>query len=95
MSEEIDPLYDKLRHATNELNRKVRNGEALDGDDLINVRDDLTFVYSHFNIKVNQLEREKVQRNPNATRAFWILLPTGVAGLLGWIGYLIGASGGG
>ena len=95
MADETDPLKERLEHARRELNEKIRRGEALDGDDLVGVRDDLNFVYGHFRNQIIKLDRIKVTKNPNVVKAFWILLPTGAGTLIAYIGYVVGQAGGG
>lgn len=95
MAEETDPLKERLDTARGDLDRKYRAGQEPTLNDLVEIRDDLGFVYSHMRNQIIKLDRIKVTRNPNVTRAFWILLPTGAATAIGFIGYLFGQAGGG
>lgn len=99
-----DPLEARLLHARNQLEKKVRAGEALEGDDLVDVRDDVVFVYQHLDNTLLKLEREsrarddaldlkKMNRNPTITKIIWILLPTLTTGLLAFMGYVLGQGG--
>jgi hypothetical protein len=100
-----DPLEARLLHARNQLDRKVRAGEPLEGDDLVDVRDDVVFVYQHLDntlLKIENdskardadLDAKKMNKSPNLIKALWILLPTLTAGLFAFIGYVWNQGGG-
>jgi hypothetical protein len=89
VEDQVDPLKDRLEHARNELNRKIRAGKPLDPEDLVDVRDDIVFVYLHLRNVTRSLEQSKVTRNPSFLRAWWILLATAMSGLSGWIVWLV------
>jgi hypothetical protein len=40
-----DPIEERFVHARDLLNERLRRGESIDGDDLIDLRDDLVFLY--------------------------------------------------
>lgn len=95
MVEPVDPLKDRLEHARNELNAKIRAGQALDGDDLVDVRDDIVFVYVHLRNITDRLESGKVSRNPAFMRAWWIFLGVAMSGFSAWVVWLVTRGGGG
>ena len=81
-----DPLDDRLTHARDVLTAKVQAGEALEGDDLLSVANDVAFLYKHLHNQMDRIEVEskerdavlelrKVNRNPALVKAAWILLP--------------------
>lgn len=105
MVEYVDPLHLRLEHARDQLNRKIKSGEALAGEDLVSVRDDVVFVYQSLGNELQRLEAESIERdavlnnlkmnkNPTLVKALWILLPTFAGGLLAFIGYVVGQGGG-
>ena len=93
--EPVDPLKDRLEHARDELNQKIRAGLPLDGDDLVDVRDDIVFVYAHFRNITEKLNETKVTRNPAFMKAWWILLGAIISGFTGWIVWLVTQGSGG
>ena len=104
MVEYVDPLHLRLEHARDQLNRKIQAGEALAGEDLVAVRDDVVFVYQSLGNELIRLESESIERdaelnnlkmnkNPTLTKALWVLLPTFAGGLLAFIGYVFGQGG--
>jgi hypothetical protein len=101
-----DPLKARLLHARDQLNLKVAANAALEGDDLVDVRDDIVFIYQFYMNYLVRIEREskerddeldkkKLNRNPTLNRILWILLPTLATGLLAFIGYVWGQGTGG
>lgn len=94
MPESVDPLKDRLEHARNELNAKIRSGQALDGDDLVDVRDDIVFVYVHIRNITDALQATKVDRNPNAIKAWWITVGAAMSGFSAWLVWLVTRGGG-
>lgn len=104
MVEYVDPLHLRLEHARDQLNRKIKAGDALEGSDLVSVRDDVVFVYQSLGNELNRLEVEscerdqelhdlKMNKNPTLVKALWILLPTFAGGLIAFIGYVVGQGG--
>jgi hypothetical protein len=100
-----DPVEARLLHARNQLNKKVAAGDDLSGDDLIEVRDDVVFIYQFYMNYILRVEREskerdqaldakKMNRNPTLNKVLWILLPTLATGLLAFIGYVWGQGSG-
>jgi hypothetical protein len=104
--EDEDPVRVRLRHTKDRLAREVERGGSLDGDDLVLVYDDVLLVWDTYNVNARQrhriidqrldhLDATKVDKNPKAAKAFWILLPVLTTFALGVAFYLFtGGSGG-
>jgi hypothetical protein len=101
-----DPLKARLLHARNQLNLKVSTNTPLEGDDLVDVRDDIVFIYQFYmnylirieaesKARDEALELKKMNRSPTLSKALWILLPTLTAGLIAFISYVWGQGSGG
>lgn len=100
MSEaDVDPVRERLNHAKERLRAEVERSGSLDGDDLVTVYDDVLLVWDAYNTSARQrhavidtrlahLEKTKVDKNPRAAKAFWILLPVLTTFALGVAFYL-------
>jgi hypothetical protein len=95
---DTDPLEARLTHARDVLVSKAAKGELT--DDLLEVRDDVLFLYQHLHNQMHRIETEskardkdlddkKVDRNPNAVKAGWIVFTALVGSLIGFFAYLI------
>jgi hypothetical protein len=96
---EVDPVRERLNHAKERLRAEVERSGSLDGDDLVTVYDDVLLVWDAYNTNARQrhavidtrldhLEKTKVDKNPRAAKAFWILLPVLTTFALGVAFYL-------
>jgi hypothetical protein len=103
---EVDPVRERLNHAKERLRAEVERSGSLDGDDLVTVYDDVLLVWDAYNTsarsrhavidtRLDHLEKTKVDKNPRAAKAFWILLPVLTTFALGVAFYLFtgGANG--
>lgn len=96
---EIDPVRQRLNHAKERLRAEVERSGSLDGEDLVTVYDDVLLVWDSYNTnarsrhaiidkRLDRLEKNKVDKNPRAAKAFWILLPVLTTFALGIVYYL-------
>jgi hypothetical protein len=99
MDQELDPVRERLNHAKERLRTEVERSGSLDGDDLVTVYDDVLLVWDAYNVnarvrhavidtRLDHLEKTKVDKNPRAAKAFWILLPVLATFALGVAFYL-------
>jgi hypothetical protein len=95
----FDPVRERLKHAKERLSKEVEANGALSGEDLATVYDDVLLVWDTYNMNSSQrhavidqrldhLQETKVDKNPRAAKAFWILLPVLATFALGVAFYL-------
>src|SRR6478609_6435967 len=95
-----DPIEARLMHARTVVERKVDQGGELSGAELVDVRDDLLFVYQHTTSGLstlradmeeadNLLDERKMNRNPTLEKALWILLPVFATTALGFVLWIL------
>lgn len=98
--EGFDPVRERLKHAKERLRTEVEEDGELSGDDLAVVYDDVLLVWDSYNKnsktrhavidkRLDHLQETKVDKNPRAAKAFWILLPVLSTFALGVAFYLL------
>lgn len=95
----VERLDDALTDARYKLNRVIDSGLSDQAESmrmLIAVREDLIFMARQRNIeearihgRIDSLEEKKVDKNPNASKVFWILVTAMASGFVGLVVWLI------